>query len=166
MESLPLHPKLVHLPMALAVLMPLIAGGLLLAWWREWLPRRAWWGAALLQLTLLGSGIGSFLSGEGDEHRVEAVVGEAPIEAHEEAATVFLIGAGVTAALMIAAALVPLGLAKAVAAVAVLATLAVLWLGVAVGEAGGRLVYQHNAGAAFSTGGAKAPAAHGHSHDD
>ena len=42
METLPLHPKIVHLPIALAVLMPLITAGLLIAWWRDMLPRRAW----------------------------------------------------------------------------------------------------------------------------
>lgn len=31
------HPKIVHLPMALAVLIPLIAGGVAIAWWRGWL---------------------------------------------------------------------------------------------------------------------------------
>jgi hypothetical protein len=34
MDTLLFHPKLVHVPMALGVLTPLIAGGLLLAWWR------------------------------------------------------------------------------------------------------------------------------------
>lgn len=150
METLPLHPKLVHLPMALAVLMPLIAGGLLLAWWRDVLPRRAWWGAVLLQAALMVSGLASFNTGERDEERVEAVVGDAPIETHEEAATMFLIGGGVTLALLLAAALVPLGLARTLALAGTLSTVAVLWLGVRVGEAGGKLVYQHNAGAAFS----------------
>lgn len=166
METLPLHPKLVHLPIALAVLMPLVTAGLLLAWWRDLLPRRAWWGAVILQALLLGSGGASFKSGEADEEKVERLVGEAPIETHEEAATVFMVGAGVTLALVVAAALVPLALAKAVAAAATLATVAVLYLGFRVGEAGGRLVYQHNAGAAYSQpapggGGPPTPPAHG-----
>ena len=42
MDTLPLHPKIVHLPIALAVLMPLITAGLLIAWWRDMLPRRTW----------------------------------------------------------------------------------------------------------------------------
>ena len=62
----------------------------------------------------------------------------------------FLIGGGVTLALLLAAALVPLGLARTLALAGTLSTVAVLWLGVRVGEAGGKLVYQHNAGAAFS----------------
>ena len=31
---MPVHPMLVHLPIALAVLMPLVSAGLLIAWWR------------------------------------------------------------------------------------------------------------------------------------
>lgn len=161
METLPLHPKLVHLPIALAVLMPLITGGLLLAWWRDLLPRRAWWGAVLLQATLLVSGVASFKTGEADEEAVEKVVAEVHIEAHEEAATGFLIGAGVTLALVLAAALVPLGLARVLAVAATIATLAVLWLGFRVGEAGGKLVYQYNAGAAYGAPAAAAPGAGG-----
>jgi len=41
--QLPLHPLIVHLPLALALLVPLLAAGTLLAWWRGWLPgRRSW----------------------------------------------------------------------------------------------------------------------------
>ena len=36
MENLLFHPKVVHIPIALAGLMPLVAGGVLVAWWREW----------------------------------------------------------------------------------------------------------------------------------
>jgi uncharacterized membrane protein len=157
METLPLHPKLVHLPIALAVLMPLISGGLLLAWWRDWLPRRAWWLAVALQGLLLASGLAARSTGEEDEERVEKVVPHDAIEEHEEAATGFLIGGGVTLALALGAALVRRreGLARGVAAATVVATLVTMWLGFRVGEAGGRLVYQYGAGAAFSAGGTK-----------
>ena len=56
MDQLLFHPKVVHLPMALAVLMPLIAGTGLFAIWRGWLDRRAWGGVVLLQSVLVGSG--------------------------------------------------------------------------------------------------------------
>ncbi|MFT4976317.1 MAG: hypothetical protein ACI8S6_002213 [Myxococcota bacterium] len=55
MDALLFHPKIVHLPIALMVLMPLVSGGLLLAWIMEWLPRRAWWIAILLQVSLVGT---------------------------------------------------------------------------------------------------------------
>ncbi|HSQ67896.1 MAG TPA: hypothetical protein VLM85_32020, partial [Polyangiaceae bacterium] len=90
MEALLFHPKLVHVPMALAVLMPLVAGGLLLAWWRKWLPGRGWTVAVGLQAILLGSGILALRTGEAQEDRVEPIVGEKAIDAHEEAAEAFV----------------------------------------------------------------------------
>ena len=90
----PIHPLFVHLPIALASLMPLIAAGLLLTWHKGWLPRRAFAIAVILQVILVGSGIAARQTGEMDEERVEQVVREAAIEAHEEAADLFLYGAG------------------------------------------------------------------------
>ena len=40
LAEIPLHPKLVHLPLALAALLPLLTFGVLLAWWRGWLQQR------------------------------------------------------------------------------------------------------------------------------
>ncbi|MCA9630295.1 MAG: hypothetical protein KC766_21645 [Myxococcales bacterium] len=150
MDSLLFHPKLVHLPIALAVLMPLIAGGLLLAWWREWLPRRAWLGAVLLQLVLVVSGVGALWSGEADEDRVERVVAESHIEAHEHAAKRFVLASGVVLGLMLIGAVVSeKRFGRAVAGVATAGTLGVLALGYQTGEAGGRLVYTHGAAQAY-----------------
>lgn len=80
--------------MALGVLMPLIAGGLVFAWWRNWLPWRAWLVAVGLQIVLVASGVVALRSGEVEEERVERVVSESLIEAHEEAAEVFVWGSG------------------------------------------------------------------------
>lgn len=151
METLMFHPKLVHVPMALGVLMPLIAGGLLVAWWRDWLPRRGWFFAIALQAVLLGSGVIALRSGEAEEERVEAVVAERFIEEHEEAAEVFVYAsAGVLALMFLAGAL---GARKSVlptAAVATLGTLLVFFLGYRTGEAGGSLVYEHGAAQAYT----------------
>ena len=170
MDALLFHPKLVHVPMALGVLMPLIAGGLLLAWWRNWLPRRAWVLAIALQTILLGSGVLAFQSGEAEEDRVERIVAERFIDAHEEAAEVFVWASGGVLAVMLLAFALPSrrsGLPTAVAAT--LGTLLALGLGYRTGQAGGSLVYQH--GAAQATAGAVAPgvearaAASGHDDD-
>jgi uncharacterized membrane protein len=64
MDTLPLHPKLVHLPIALAILMPMISGGLLLAWMKDLLPKRAWIVAVALQAVLVGSSVMAMRSGE------------------------------------------------------------------------------------------------------
>src|SRR5215468_2197991 len=104
MDALLFHPKLVHVPMALSVLMPIIAGALLLAWWRNWLPRRGWFLAMGLQAILLGSGVLALRSGAAEEERVEGVVAERFIEEHEEAAAVFVwASAGVLALMLLAA---------------------------------------------------------------
>ncbi|MCC6214641.1 MAG: hypothetical protein IT376_07215 [Polyangiaceae bacterium] len=155
MESLLFHPKVVHVPMALAVLMPLLAGGLWLAWWRQWLPARGWAIAISLQVVLLGSGALALRTGEAEEDRVERVVAERYLEAHEEAAEVFVAASGVVLALMLAAA--ALGRRRAAlptAAAATLGTLVVLGLGYRTGRAGGSLVYEHGAAQAYAAPGA------------
>jgi hypothetical protein len=158
MDTLLFHPKLVHVPMALGVLMPLIAGGLLLAWWRNWLPPRGWFLAIALQAILLGSGVLALRSGEAEEDRVEGVVAERFIEEHEEAAEVFVwASGGVLALMLLAAALRSRRSGLPTAAVATLGTLVVLGLGYRTGQAGGNLVYQHGAAQAYT--GAAAPGA-------
>lgn len=159
MEALLFHPKVVHLPMALGVLMPLIAAGLVLAWWRNWLPARAWLIAAGLQVVLVTSGIAALRSGEVEEERVERVVAEPLIARHEEAAEGFVWGSGAVLALMLVAA--ALGQRRGglpVAALATVGTFVVLGLGYRTGQAGGSLVYEHGAAQAYATpsGGAAA----------
>jgi uncharacterized membrane protein len=139
---MPLHPQFVHLPIALAVLMPLVSVGLLLSWWRGWLPKRAFWIAAALQALLVGSGLLALRTGHADEERVEQTRGEAAVDAHEEAAEVFVWGAGGVLALALGAALLRRERAAQLTAVAAtVGTLAVLALGYRTGQAGGHLVY-------------------------
>lgn len=158
--DLPLHPKLVHLPIALAVIMPLISLGLVAAWWRGALCRRTWVVAVALQALLVISGIAALRTGEADEERIEAVVPEAAIEAHEEAAEVFVAASGAVLLLTLLAAVVPRErIARAFAALAATGTLGVLALGYQVGDAGGRLVYQHGAAAAWAPAAAPSGAA-------
>ena len=172
MDALLFHPKVVHIPIALGVLMPLIAGGLLLAWWRNWLPGRAWFLAIGLQAILLGSGVLALRSGEAEEDRVERVVAERFIEAHEEAAEVFVwASGGVLAVMLLAGALGSRRGGLPTAAAATLGTLLVLGLGYRTGQAGGSLVYQHRAAQAYTgAAGAAAPEARAapsrHQNDD
>jgi hypothetical protein len=154
-DLLPLHPKLVHLPIALGVLMPLLSLGLLLAWWRGALPRRAWVIAVVFQALLVASGVAALKTGEQDEERVEAVVPEAALEAHEEAAGAFVWGSAAVLVLMLAAtALRQERSARWLGTAATVGTLVVLFLGYRTGDAGGRLVYQHGAATAYATGAA------------
>lgn len=169
MDALLFHPKLVHIPMALGVLMPLIAGGLLLAWWRNWLPQRSWFIAIALQGILLASGALALRSGEDEGDRVEAVVAERFIEEHEEAAEAFVwASGGVLALMLLAAALGARRSGLPTAAAGTLGTFLVLGLGYRTGQAGGNLVYQHGAAQAYT--GPAAPSSEGRTaptrHDD
>lgn len=152
MDLLPLHPKLVHLPIALAVLMPMMSVGLLIAWWRQWLPRHAWIIAVSLQAVLVASGLAALRSGEADGERVERFVSEAQIDSHEDAAEIFVWGAAAVLALVIGAALLrnERG-ARAIAALAAAGTLIVFFLGYRTGQAGGELVYRNGAASAFTS---------------
>jgi uncharacterized membrane protein len=72
----PLHSALVHLPIALAALMPLLAAAGVLAIAKGFVPARAWLAVALLQLLLAGSAWVAVETGEAGEERVERIVAE------------------------------------------------------------------------------------------
>lgn len=150
MNDLPLHPVIVHLPMALAVLIPLLAFGLLLAVRKSWLPQRSFWIVVALQAALVGGGLVALQSGEADEERVERVVSEPALEAHEHAAQRFELAAALVLVLMTGSMLVRRASLRQAGAVAgAVGSLAVAALGVDVGHKGGRLVYAEGAGAAY-----------------
>ena len=170
MSSLPLHPSIVHVPIALSVLMPLVAIGLLVAWWRDWLPRRAWFVGLVLQAILVGSSFVALQTGETDEERVEEVLAsEEPIHAHEEAAEVFFWATIGVLGLFAAGAFLPKeSTGRAVATAAAVGTLVVAGLGYRVGHAGGELVYKEGAARAYTApqGPATQPEYDDHDHDD
>jgi len=146
MTELPWHPKLVHLPIALSVLMPLLAGGLAASLWFGWFKRRVWLIALLGQLLLVASSFAAMQTGEEEEELVEDIVGEAHLEAHAEAADVFFWVAVAVLAMMVVVHLLPSERAAKWAAIAATAgAIAVTFLAVRVGEAGGELVYKYGA---------------------
>lgn len=166
MDQLLFHPKVVHLPIALAVIMPLLAGGLALAWWRGWFPKRGWIIAILLQGLLVGSSMIAMQTGEDDEDPVEQIVSHDLIHEHEEAAEGFFwAGVGVLAVMLAAGGLRQRKAALSLAALSTAGAGVVLALGFQVGQAGGRLVYVHGAAAAHMPGG-QPPAAPREAHDD
>ena len=158
MGSLPLHPALVHVPLGLAFIAPLMALGVLVAFWKDRLPRKAWALVVGLQAVLVIGGFVAMRTGSGEENRVERVVSEQAIGQHEEAAEAFTWTAAVVLAVGMLALFLPAKAARAGAVVAAVGMLVVAGLGVRVGHAGGQLVYQHNAGAAYAVGAPSAAA--------
>ena len=151
MTSLPLHPAIVHLPLGLAFIMPALAIRVGWALWKGRIQPRTWATIIVAQAVLLGAGMIAMSTGEREENRVEAVVPEAAIEQHEALAEQFVWATGGT---LLLAGLVLVfrrpAIARALTTATVVGTVVVAASAVRVGHAGGRLVYGHNAGAAYS----------------
>jgi uncharacterized membrane protein len=161
----PLHPAVVHFPVALAVLAPFAALAALGAIRVGWLPARAWLAVVLLHGLLAGSAWLAVETGEEQEERVERVVRERFLEEHEEAAerflTVVALAFVVSGAGLLGGRVGGFGRALTVAAGA-----AALAAAVAVGRSGGELVYVHGAADAYVERGAPAPPRASRAHDD
>lgn len=152
MGNLPLHPLVVHVPLVLAMLLPVVIAVILIGDRRGRLGRTSWWTAVAAAALLFVGSLVSVNTGGREEERVEAVVAESAIEQHEERAETFTWAGGITLALLFAVPLFRspktrrrLGTAGLVAAVAAGI------LAIRVGHSGGSLVYVHNAGAAYVT---------------
>ncbi|MCL4812301.1 MAG: hypothetical protein KJ061_16935 [Vicinamibacteraceae bacterium] len=153
MSSLPLHPAIVHLPLGLAFVMPLIVLGFTWALWTGRIGRRGWMAVVALQLLLVGAGVAAKTTGEREEDRVEPEVPGSALELHEERADQFVWAAAATLAVALLVLAVPRpAAARLVAAVTLTSAVVVTTAAIRVGHAGGQLVYVHNAGAAYATG--------------
>jgi len=144
----PLHPAIVHLPIALAVILPVFALAGLLAIRSGWLPIRAWSAVVVLAALLVGGSWAALETGEHEEETVERVVAERLIEAHEEAAELFSVLALVVFAAT-AAGLRGGRVGEAARITAFVLMLGLLVAGARVGHLGGELVYTHGAAGAY-----------------
>lgn len=141
-----LHPALVHLPLGLALAMPIFLLVLAILDGKGRLTRQAWILALVLQFLITVGAFSAMKTGEAEEERVERGIPEAALHEHEEAAEVFT---WATVALLALSVLPVLNLGaglKRVVPFALLGiSLVVLALALRVGKLGGALVYQHQA---------------------
>lgn len=145
----PLHPAVVHFPIVLMFLLPLVAIGAVWMIRRGMDPRRTWGVPLVLAAGLAASAFVAVRTGETEEDRVEAVVPEAAIHDHEEAAERFLVLSGVLL-LITGAGLFRGDVGRAARMVTIVGSLGLIAAGVQVGLEGGELVYEHNAGSAYT----------------
>jgi uncharacterized membrane protein len=145
MPSVPLHPMLVHLPLALAVLVPPAA---IIAWRlvaKGRLGRGGWAAVVIAQAVLVVGAVVALRSGGAEGERVEDRVSRAAIERHEEAAELFVWGAGAVLLVGALGLVGPVRTRRMTMLVATTGTLVVAGLAVRTGKAGGELVYVHGA---------------------
>lgn len=148
--SLPLHPLIVHMPIALTILVPLFAIGAFWAVSRGANVNKAWGLATGLIAATLLSGWIALQTGQNEEEKVEEVVNEGAIHEHEEAAEGFLVTTGIV--LLLAGAGLLKGRPGTIArGVATVGTLAMVGAGVNVGHSGGSLVYKEGAAMAYAS---------------
>ena len=144
----PLHPVIVHFPLVLALMLPLV---LVITLWvvrRSAAAPRAWSIPLVLSAALAASAFVAVRTGEADEERVERVVPRAAIHSHEEAAERFLVLSGVLV-LVAAAGLVRGTVGRAARLLTVGGSIVVAAAAVQVGGAGGDMVYRHNAASVY-----------------
>lgn len=152
MNAIPLHPALVHLPVGLGIVLPLI--DLFLAWaiWRAWVTRKAWLLAIGLHAIVAVGAFAAVNTGDHEGERVEHRVPKAALEEHEELGETTLGFALGALALAIGAGLVKPGvLHKSALALTCAGAVATAGLAIATGHAGGKLVYLHGAGTSPET---------------
>lgn len=146
----PLHPAIVHFPVVLAFLLPITIVGALWAIRRGARRTRAWSVPLMTAAALAVSAWAAVETGEAQDERVERVVAEAPLSAHEEMAEGFLAGA---AGLAVVAAVGMFGglIGGGARIVTGLGSLALIVGAARVGHSGGELVYRYGAASAYTS---------------
>lgn len=148
--DLPLHPVVVHLPLALAILIPILVIAVLVGMAKCQWPRSVWLAVVLFCALGAVSGFAALQTGEDVEDPVEEVVSKDLIHEHEGAAEWFARGLWI----LFFASLLHFVPRKNQAArwpyiTTLVLSIWVLTMGLRTGHTGGSLVYEHNAASAL-----------------
>ena len=144
----PLHPAVVHFPIALSALSPLFACAIVLGIRSGRLVRETWALVVLFNLLLVGSVLLAHETGEDTADRVEKIIDEKYVDEHAEAAE-WLLWASIGSLVISGAGLLRERRGAAARLGAIVVSLAVLGIAVRVGHLGGELVYKHGAAKAY-----------------
>jgi hypothetical protein len=159
----PLHPAVVHFPIVLMFLLPVVALGALWAIRRGAPPRLAWAAPVLVAAALSISAWAAVETGEQQEERAEEAVGDAVLGRHEAAAERFLAFSAVVLAIT-AVGFAAGNVGRSARILGTTAGFALILAGVQVGHSGGRIVYGDQGApglVSLGTGGGEGGAARG-----
>jgi len=145
----PLHPAIVHFPIVLVILLPFFAIGALWAIRRGASARKTWLIPTAVAAALTVSAFVSLRTGQAQGEKVERVVPEKVVDAHEEAAERFLVLSGVLLA-VVGAGLAGGVVGRSARLVSTVGALGLVVAGVQVGASGGDLVYKHGAASIYA----------------
>ncbi len=145
--DIPLHPVMVHFPIALSVITPIIFFVVLVGITKYNWPFKAWVVPVIFQIVLFLSALGAKELGEDDEDKVKTVVQEVFIHDHEEWGERFVwVQLGIL--VMTGSGLIFPGRLRIKKVGAIVSGLGIIAT-VLVGHSGGQLVYKYNAGQAY-----------------
>lgn len=141
LSGMPLHPLVVHIPIAFALTSPILGIAALVMTRRGNSSRSIWVLNVVWQVLLAASTYGAMAAGEIDRGRVEERVGKDLVDWHERAATIVLISSIASAALAALAA----KKGGVFEGALIVLQFGILTAAVITGKLGGELVYVHGA---------------------
>ena len=146
----PLHPLIVHFPMAVTFIIPVLVIIFALMIKKNKMTPKGWLIIVGLQLAVVVSGYVSLETGETEEHNVEKVVSKKIIHEHEEAAEIFVGSTVIGLVLSIAAFFIRKELGFPVELSIAAIGLVSCFLAYRTGKLGGELVYKHGAASVYT----------------
>jgi uncharacterized membrane protein len=145
----PLHPAIVHFPLALTFILPILIIVFALMIRAHKMHPLSWLIIIGLQATVVVTGYLALETGETEEERVEKVVSSELIHKHENAAEIFVGSTVLVLALSIAAFFIRKEISFPLKIAISLLTLISSYLAFNSGELGAELVYEHGAASAY-----------------
>lgn len=146
---MPLHPSIVHLPIVLTFIMPVLV--VVFAWMikNNKMSPKGWILIMGLQLAVVITGYVSLETGETEEEPVSKIVSKDYIHEHEEAAEIFVGSTVLALVLSIAAFFIRKEIQFPVKLSIAVIGLISCYLAYRTGHLGGELVYKHGAASAY-----------------
>ena len=146
METLPLHPGLVHLPLGIVFILPILSLLFLFFLKKTFLNRNAFIFLVILHGLLCATSFVAMETGEDEEDKVEKIVEEYHIEEHEQKAEDFLISTIVVFIFTLIIYFIPnINFFIGGSLFLLILQFALIFMAYEVGHTGGELVYKYKA---------------------